>query len=163
METVAKKNALKGVNLFSSLTESDLSIMASISNHKSFPKDQTLFHEGDPGGVLFILLSGEVKITTINASNEEVILNRLRPPNHFGEISLLDGQSRSATATSVEDAEVLAIDRDDFIRLITKKPEFVLNIMAALTLVVRNLTEKVKRGSGGSQERRSDTRDGRQI
>ena len=63
-----------------------------------FRRGEVIFHAGDPGDALFILVSGEVKIALPSETGDEAIIATLRPGDVFGELALLDGAARSATA-----------------------------------------------------------------
>ena len=74
--------------------------------------------EEEMGDVVFIVMSGTVKITRVNDEGKEVILAMLGSGEVFGEMAILDGESRSANALSQENCEVITINREDFLNLL---------------------------------------------
>ena len=140
---IPKTELLKQVPIFSGLSQADLEEIVAIADKKSFGKNEGIFFQGDPGSFLFILVSGSAKISLIGPTGKEAILKMLYPNDFFGEMSLLDGQFRSATITSLEKSEAIIISRKDFCALIQKNPEFVLNILSIQNRNLRKATEKI--------------------
>ncbi len=138
-----KIQALKNVNLFSMLSDSELKEIAALAKSRCYKKNRIIFHQGDPGNVLFVLLSGLVKIFIDHEDGRESILKIVYEKDFFGEMSLLDGEYRSATITALEDSEALLISREDFIGIIKRCKSFTLNILAALSRRVRSADEKI--------------------
>ena len=78
------------------------------------------------------ILAGRVKISTLSADGEEVVLNILGPGQVFGEISLLDGKARTADATAIETSELVALDRGDFLPFLEQHSEIATRLIAVL-------------------------------
>ena len=140
---IPKTELLKQVPIFSGLSQTDLEEIVAIADKKSYGKNEGIFFQGDPGSFLFILVSGSAKISLIGPSGKEAILKMLYPNDFFGEMSLLDGQFRSATIVSLEKSEAIIISRKEFCGLIKKNPEFVLNILSIQNRNLRKATEKI--------------------
>ncbi|MBI4384668.1 MAG: Crp/Fnr family transcriptional regulator [Nitrospinae bacterium] len=136
-------NTLKQVSIFSSLREPHLAELCKIAREKSFPKNSVVFHQNDPGNVLFILKSGAVKISITDDRDKEVILRMIYENDFFGEMSLLDGHFRSATITAVEPSRALIIYREDFIRLIRENAAVVLEMLTVLSRRLRKTDEAI--------------------
>lgn len=134
---------LKNITLFSALAEDQLQEIASIISEKGYRKNEVVFHQGDPGSVLFIIQSGAVKISLMDDQGKEVILKMLYENDFFGEMSLLDGNFRSATITALEDTVALKINREDFVRLIQRFPSLALNMLVAMSRRMRKADEKI--------------------
>lgn len=134
---------LSSVPLFSSLDKKHLEDIASILTLKSYKKNGTVFHEGDLGNALFILISGTVKISLTGHDGKETILGMIYDNDFFGEMSLLDGYFRSATITAVEESKALLLDRGDFIRIIKESPDTILAVVATLSRRLRKTNEKI--------------------
>jgi CRP/FNR family cyclic AMP-dependent transcriptional regulator len=81
------------------------------------PKGAVLFRQGDPGDDMFVVAQGRIRLT-IGRGGHETEVNVLGPGEFFGELSLLTGEPRSATATAVDDSTLLAIGRDVFTMLV---------------------------------------------
>ncbi|MBI5206489.1 MAG: Crp/Fnr family transcriptional regulator [Candidatus Firestonebacteria bacterium] len=134
---------LKRVQIFSELSDHDLEIFLEIVTEKTYKENEIIFHENDQGSALFILKLGAVKISICDKNGKEDILKLMYPFDFFGEMSLLDGQHRSATVTALEKTTTIIIQRDQFINLIIKHPEIALNMLAMLSRRIRKTDEKI--------------------
>jgi uncharacterized membrane protein len=97
---------------------------------------KVIFDMGDVGDCLYILRSGHVHIYVENTTGEKLVLGEFEPGEVFGEISLLDGGPRTATAIAMEDSELFILTRDDLQSLITEHPHAAIDL---LTMVGRRL------------------------
>jgi CRP/FNR family cyclic AMP-dependent transcriptional regulator len=140
---VAKIQSLKNVPIFSSLSEPHLEELSEIALEKTYRKNQVIFDQGDPGNSLIVIKSGLVKISLVDSNNHEFIIKTFSVNDFFGEMSLLDGGARSATATAVEDTHVLIIFRQNFISLIQKTPAMALGMLTELSDRLRVTTENI--------------------
>jgi len=129
---------LKKVPLFSDLDDEELHKLASIVREQNYKRRTTIVRVDDPGGALYILKSGLVKITIEDQHGDEMILRILYPTDFFGEMSLLDGMPRSATVTAQEPSEVLTISREHFLNIIEQSPKILLKMTAVLSQRLRN-------------------------
>ena len=111
---------------------------------RRFRRGEVIFHAGDPGDALFIIVSGEVKISLPSESGDEAILVRLQPGDVFGELALLDGAPRSATATALGAVETVVLPRDRFRDLIAEEPAVRDALLASLAAELRRLTTQVE-------------------
>ena len=139
----SKIDLLKRIPIFSSLSDDHAVELASIAVEKSYKKNQVIFDQGDPGNSLIILRSGLVKISLVDSNDHEFIIKTLAENDFFGEMSLLDGGRRSASAIAVEDTRVLIIYREDFVRLIKKNPNVALHMLTVLTHRLRMTTDNI--------------------
>lgn len=128
---------LARVNIFSGLSAAALQSLSACLKPVRFPKDAVIVGRDDAGDALFIIESGRVKVVLYGENGREVILSIFRPGDFFGEMSLLDGQPRSATVIATEDAQVLVLSRDDFVRHINDYPGTAVNILAEMSLRLR--------------------------
>jgi CRP-like cAMP-binding protein len=112
--------------------------------HRHFRRNEVIFHQGDPGDALHVITSGSVKIVLPSPEGEEAIIATLRTGDFFGELSLLDGEPRSATAVAVEATETLSLPRSVFRELLDAHPELRDALFAALTSLLRRLTHHVE-------------------
>lgn len=134
---------LRRIQIFSKLSDKELEKFLGILSEKTYKDGEIIFHKDDPGSSLFILKSGLVKISINDKKGNEYILKIMYPFDFFGEMALLDGQSRSATVTSLEKSTALIIKREHFISLIEKHPQIALSIMAVLSRRLRKTDEKI--------------------
>ena len=129
--------------LFSALDdEAAASLRASMTEIK-VGKGQTLFKEGEPGDRLFVILEGKLKLGTSSGDGRENLLNILGPSEMFGELSLFDPGPRTATATAVTDARLLALAHDQVIGWVTKHPQVSLQLLARLSQRLRRTNESL--------------------
>lgn len=105
---------LKKVQLFSELEGDDVARVAEIASEKTHKKNEVIFHENDPGSVLFVLKSGAVKISVCDRNGKEDILKIIYPGDFFGDMSLLDGKHRSATVSAMEKSVSIIIQKGAF-------------------------------------------------
>lgn len=125
----------------------DARIVASLANRlrrRRFRRGEVIFHQGDPGDSLHVVATGAVKIVLPSAEGEEAIIATLRPGDFFGELALLDGAPRSATATSLEQTEVMVLPRQVFMELLDTLPGLRDALLTGLARELRRLTGHVE-------------------
>jgi CRP-like cAMP-binding protein len=142
------KKLLKGVYLFSSLTEQELQKIASICKPESFPRGKLIFAEGNPGDKLYFIIKGSIRVSKkIRAGNEQVLAT-LQAGEFFGEMALIDEVGRSADAWAEETSELISISKNDFATLIFREKEIATsllwNIIRTLSSRLRTTDEKLK-------------------
>jgi CRP-like cAMP-binding protein len=134
-------DALLECRLFAGLDEPTLAMVAAAMQRRHFRRGETIFHVDDPGDALFIVASGRVKITIPPADGSEpAILTTVAPGGFFGELALLDGAPRSATAVAIVVVETQVLRRDAFDRLVDDQPVLRRALFAALATEIRRLT-----------------------
>ena len=105
---------------------------------KTYQKSEIIFKENSCGREMYILRSGKVKIVLQDEKGEAEVTTLEQPGEFFGEMALIDGSPRSATAIADDhNTELEVLDRDDFLEMIKEHPEFALNIMHELSNRVR--------------------------
>ncbi len=134
---------LRKVPLFSDLPEEDLERLANVSFTRVFEKDNVIFLERDEGDSLFIINSGRVKVANFSKDGKEIILAILGVGEFFGDMSLLDGEPRPATVVAIEDTEVSAIRRSEFLSIMRENPQIAERLLAALSLRLRDANRKI--------------------
>lgn len=103
-----------------------------LAHTRRFDNNQTIFQKEDPGDCLYAIVSGRVGITTESAGGKAIFLNMLKTGEVFGEIALLDGMERTANAISLEDSELLRIDRSAFMPFLERHPQLAIRLMGVL-------------------------------
>ena len=136
--------ALGEVPLFRLLPDDDLDTLASACRIRRFRRGEVIFHQGDPGDALHVILAGRVKISSPSDSGVEAILTTLRPGEFFGALALIDGEPRSATATAVEPSETMVLPRERFRQLVNERVEVRDIVFAELARELRRLTNHVE-------------------
>jgi CRP/FNR family cyclic AMP-dependent transcriptional regulator len=144
VDTSSMSEALAAVPLFAGLDADGLAGMTRGMRVRRFRRGETIFHLGDPGDALFIVMAGSIKITLPADTGDEAILATLRPGDFFGELALLDGAPRSATAVAIEATETYILPRDRFRELISTEPVMRETLLATLAAEVRRLTHHVE-------------------
>ena len=125
---------LSSVSIFSDLSDSELSNIQSLCKTRKYPKNSMIILEEEMGDVVFIVMTGTVKITRVNDEGKEVILAMLGSGEVFGEMAILDGESRSANALAQENCEVVTINREDFLNVIKTNNKVAINLMTEFAL-----------------------------
>src|SRR6185503_4467753 len=102
-------------SLFRTLPEQTIAQITALATRRSYKADAVVFMRGDPGDALYGVVTGRVRISASGAGGKEVFLNIMEPGDAFGEIALLDGQPRTAAATTLAPTELMIIRREDFL------------------------------------------------
>ena len=145
IETDFAIGALRRCALFGRVDDGSLAMCAATLRVRRFRRGDTIFHQGDPGDSLFIIESGSVKIVLPSPEGEEgAIIATLGRGDFFGELALLDGAPRSATAIAVELTETLALRREAFETLVDTQPALRRALFAGLAAELRRLTGHVE-------------------
>ena len=143
-DAAAFRAALGGIPLFHGLAEDDLDALTATVRARRFRRGEVIFHQGDPGDALHIVLSGRIKISSPSETGVEAILATLRPSEFFGALALLDGAPRSATATAVSASETLVLPREQFRQLVDDVRSIREHVLAELAGEIRRLTSHVE-------------------
>ena len=150
---------LRRASAFQLLDDEELSELASHADEASFGAGETVFRAGDPGGVMHVVLSGRVEVSIVDDDRRRVVLHSLGPGEIFGELSLFDGEPRSATVDTVEPTRTFLIDREDLERLFVRRPRAALDVLAVLGRRLRAtdqlLSERVARNPNEVLEERA--------
>lgn len=134
---------LHNIALFANLPERTLQQLATDLTLRYFAQGDTIFHEGDPGEVLYLVKSGQVRIFVHGNGQETSVILFGRPGDIFGELAIVDGLPRSANATAMVNTWVYTLDREQFRTHMRHTPQLALNFMKLLTVRVRNSTQQV--------------------
>jgi CRP-like cAMP-binding protein len=123
---------LRHVPLFEGMTDSAIAAVAAIAVETAYSDGQTIVTEGEAGDAFYVVTAGRVRITREGAE-----IASLDAGSFLGEVSLLDGRPRTATATAVGPVETLVIGREAFLRLLDERPAVRLSVLMALTARIR--------------------------
>ena len=124
-------------DLFAHAPTESLTILASQGRSRVMRKGETIFMSGDEGANLYLVLSGRVLLSKITSEGKEIALAAVEQGGVFGELSLLDGGTRSADASAVEKGELFVLDRAGFLAAITQHPQLAVSVMAELSRRIR--------------------------
>ena len=145
---------LRNVPIFSDLKDSDLNIISDKMISRAYEKGQMILLEESQGETFFIILSGAVKVTRLSDDGREVILAILGESDFFGEMSLLDGEGRSANIVANEDAEVLTLSRRDFLDCLETYPKIAIALLEELAIRLRKSDQHIESLSLSDSEHR---------
>ncbi|HEX4337932.1 MAG TPA: DUF1003 domain-containing protein [Polyangiaceae bacterium] len=123
---------LAEVPLFKLLDDGARATLAERLDKMTAPAGKTLFSRGDPGDALYVVTSGEVEMFFKNDTGERIVLEKAGVGDFFGEISLLDGGPRTASAVVIQDVECIVVDRGDLAEFLRLRPESAMSLLAAM-------------------------------
>jgi len=136
---------LKSIIWFDGLPDDMLAVLAQKAQERKLSKDEILFHKGDKGDSLFVILSGWVKIVTQDIDNNEVILNKVGTGEIIGEMALLDYEPRSAGVVALEKTSALELSREDFMEIMKGQPDLALSLIRNLSSRLRHNTSYIEK------------------
>jgi CRP/FNR family cyclic AMP-dependent transcriptional regulator len=125
---------IASVPLFESLSRKHLKKVAGLSSTVDFGAGDIVIQEGEPGDSFYVTVSGQAKVVTGGKT-----MHRLIPGDHFGEISLLDGQPRSASVVAETPVSLLRVERSSFLKLVRDDPDLARALLASLARMVRRI------------------------
>lgn len=149
-----KIELLQSVSIFWDLNENDLGHIADKMVAKHFENGNYIFLEDSEGEQCFFVLEGSVKVTRLSKDGREVILAMLNEGDFFGEMSLLDGESRSANVIALEKTKVLTLDRNDFIAVVNDYPQIAVQLLKELARRLRKSDRQIASLSLSDAEKR---------
>ena len=137
---------LKSLGIFKDTPETILSELAPLMEEVEVEKDTVVFNEGEPGDCMYIIYSGDIRIHKGNTT-----LAVLKEKEVFGELSLLDAETRSATVSTMTDCLLFKINQEPFYELLDTRPEVARGFIKILCTRLRQLNDKTARGSLSSK------------
>lgn len=144
-DDVMAAEALRRCGLFGAADEAAIQSLVRVLRVRRFRRGETIFHQGDPGGALFVVASGSVKVVLPSDEGAEpAIVAILGAGEFFGELAILDGAAHSATIVAVEPTETLVLHRDAFLGLIDSDAALRRALLASLATEIRRLTGHVE-------------------
>ncbi len=123
---------LKNVPLFAVLDEEETAVLASQVEVRTFAPRQRIYKMGDAGGRAYVLVSGKVRLTTVDEDHQDVVIDEPAPGEFFGFASMLDQTDHQTSAVALEESVCIEVDRNDIIVLLTKKPHAGMDMLAVL-------------------------------
>ena len=138
---------LRSVPLFADLEEGELERFSHVAVPRSFPAGTRVFHEGDSSDACYIVSEGSFRVTREHSDGRAITLATLGPGEIFGELAMLDGDKRSASAESITDGTLLALPANDVRSLLARNPEIALKLVAGLVRRLRAANARLSRQS----------------
>lgn len=136
-----EQSYIRDLPLLARLPEADLQALASRGRVRRFPAGSAIFHEGDPGDALHVVVEGQVGITVLSGGGNEATVATVDTGDCFGEFALLDGRPRSATATATRATRTFVVTRADFVDWLSARPAAALALLETLSLRLRRTDE----------------------
>ncbi|HEY3349089.1 MAG TPA: DUF1003 domain-containing protein [Thermoanaerobaculia bacterium] len=136
--------SLEGVHLFEHLSAADRAGLSEAVDGRALAAGDTLFATGDPGESLFVVKSGQVELFLKDTAGQKIVLSVAGPGDIFGELALLDGGARSATAVALDAVELLELNRVHLLPLFQKSPAVALRLLGAMAHMTRKADDLLK-------------------
>jgi CRP-like cAMP-binding protein len=143
LSTVEKFAFLKEVPFFRGMTSDQLEALAAACEEEAFAEDTAIFAQGDPGGALYVVVSGRVGIDREKRKGSFVHLAAIGPNSYFGEMSLFDDSPRSTSAVALQDTLTLRLRREPLIELIRHDPGLSLELIKVLSQHLRAANDRI--------------------
>jgi len=140
---IEKVLLLKSLSIFNETPETILAELAPLMKEQEVEQGTQVFEEGEPGDCMYIIFNGEIEI-----HKGKTTLAILQQKEVFGELSLLDAETRSATATAKTDCFLFKIDQEPFYELIESRPEVAMGFIKILCKRLRQLNDKTALRAG---------------
>ena len=151
--------SLEGIEFFELLGGDDRLALAEVVDLVKLSEGETLFRAGEPGESLYLVRTGEVELSIQDNVGQKITLDTAGRGDFFGEIALLDEESRTATAVALTDTELIELDRGDLLLLFSKQPDAALHMLAAMGRMTRKadalLRQRVSRNVNEEVEERA--------
>ncbi len=141
MQVATEVDLLQRVPLLAALTDTDREALARSASRRHYRRGDIIFQKDDPGHSLFIVARGSVRIYLPSALGTDLTLAVLGPGQFFGDLSLLDGRPRSASAAALADTNVVILERSDFVALVRSRPEAAMSVLAVVARRLRETDE----------------------
>jgi len=135
---------LKNIPLFADLKDDIIQKIFNLMQKRVYKKGNIILMEEEFGDTLFILNKGSVKITRLSDDGREVILSILGEGDFFGEMSIFDGENRSANVVALEDISVLILKRGDFLDLLEKHPRIAIVLLQEMAMRLRRSDQQIE-------------------
>lgn len=135
---------LKNVPLFKLLDDAERAELVAQLDVVNFAPGEVIFNYGDPGDSIYIVADGEVEVSFKNDTGEKIVLETARAGDFFGELSMLDQGTRSATVTALQETQTLRLDHADLERYLSQRPQAAMDLLAAMGSRLRSTVEQLR-------------------
>ncbi len=149
-----KIELLQSVALFWDLSEKELGYISKQMIARHYESGKFIFLEDSEGEQCFFVVQGSVKVTRLSKDGREVILAMLNEGEFFGEMALLDGESRSANVIALEETEVLTLNREDFLVVLHDYPQIAIQLLKEMAHRLRKSDRQIASLSLSDAEKR---------
>lgn len=135
---------LPHVPLFEGVPEQAIEAATQVVQSRSYAQGDIIFQEETPGDLLYMLVTGSVKLSRVDLEGHEKTLAILHPPEFFGEMALFSDHMRSATASALSDTTVLVLYQEEFLTLLRRFPDIGLNVTRTLATRLRGMDDEAQ-------------------
>ncbi len=142
---------LRGVPMFAELARSHLREISTMLQKQTYAPGRKVFEQGQPGLGLYIMVSGEVEISQEDEDGSRPVLSHVKPGESFGELALLDDAPLTATATAIEETELVVFFRTSLLTLAEDRPHVGVEALMHLSQIV---AERLRRTNRALKEAR---------
>jgi len=133
---------LAGVPLFSGFGPEEIQALSALAIARRYPAKQLILRQGEPGGALFAIVSGHLKAFTPGIDGHDTLLTIMGPGEVFGEVSLFDGEPRSASVATLDKSELVILSRDSLQPLLLRSPALAVKLLEVLARRLRHLSQR---------------------
>lgn len=144
MRELKKREIIESTNLFRGLPDEQIKIISCLTIEKTFVRGETIFFEGDEAKGFYIVSSGQVKVYKMNPQGKEHILHIFGSGEPIGEVPVFHSQPFPATAEALVKSSLLYFNRNDFVTLIQDHPSVSLNMLALLSMRLRQFATQIE-------------------
>ena len=125
-------DVLKQVPLFATMDSEEIAVLAGQVEVKAFAARQRIYKMGTPAQTAYVMVSGSVRVTTVDEDNQEVVLEEPGPGDFFGFASMLEQTPHQTEATANRDSICIEVDRSDIFVLVQRKPHAAMDMLGVL-------------------------------
>jgi uncharacterized membrane protein len=144
MPMVCGPEVLRSVPLFALLDDDEVAVLAAQVEIKQFAARERIYKKNDAGGQAYVMLSGHVRVTTIDQDQQEVIVDEPARGEFFGFASMLDQNPHQTSAMALEETACLEVSRDDIAVLLQRKPDAGMDLLTALGRQIHATQELIR-------------------
>ncbi len=134
---------IRNVPLLARLASDDVRSLAQRGRVRNYSSGAVLFHEGEPGDSLHVVVEGRIRVAVVSSTGEEATVAYVGPGDCFGEMSVFDGRARSATGIAAEKTKTFVLTRDAFVEWVSERPQAALALLETLSLRLRRADENL--------------------
>ena len=141
----ADPRLLTSIPLFLSMDDEERAAIAAIMDEERFKAGQVIYRAEETGGSFYIVQAGQIELSITDDDGEKLVLEVLESGDFFGELSLLDGGNRSATAIAVQRSDVLVLERHEFLDLLMQRPHMAQDVLISQAKRIRRTDNLLRR------------------
>jgi CRP-like cAMP-binding protein len=139
-----KRALLASTPLFADLTPRELDGLLEVTRSARLAAREELFHKGDEGSQVYLVVSGTLKALTTSDEGDDVVFSILGPGELVGEIAFLGNPTRTATVSALSESELLVLDRRDFLAFLKSHPDASIKLLSVLANRLKRVSELVE-------------------